>query len=105
MAFTLARGNCSVEHGIKNISAVLSFYPQCLEVSTKIIKKISTLNNLVFYSKVTIKGGVKDIPCFEAKTQNSCLDFLFKHVQGADFAHHTGLTGRTLRSLLSILFY
>ena len=33
VAFTLARGNCSVENGIKNISAVLSFFPQCLEVS------------------------------------------------------------------------
>lgn len=32
VAFTLARGNCSVEHGIKNISAVLSFYPECLEI-------------------------------------------------------------------------
>ena len=33
VAFTLARGNCSVANGIKNISAVLSFYPECLEVS------------------------------------------------------------------------
>jgi len=32
VAFTLARGNCSVANGIKNISAVLSFYPECLEI-------------------------------------------------------------------------
>ena len=71
--------------------------------------KIDTLKNLVYYSEITIKGRVTFVKqvsknpicvgfhhqwqfltnndlflhhkaCFESKTQNSCLDFLYTHV-------------------------
>ena len=38
VGITLAFGNCTVQHGIKNLSAILSFFPQCLQVGTTLIK-------------------------------------------------------------------
>lgn len=35
VGLTVACGNCSVENGVKNITAVLSFFPNCLQVCSE----------------------------------------------------------------------